>query len=251
MTRSRERKWRDLGIGPVLMRVQALSGAPPLPLGRGTNAATWLTVHDVGQRVGHDVRVLDRVASTFIAERTRRLSTLLTGDVPPRHLLRPIHSAGRRRQSHPANGAPVQFVAETVRPCCTVHCTHPLYEKLPPTRRGYTDLGCQGARRSLQQQVLVATSAMFLGPHVGAQYSCTCPSLAIKREACDVTTQAQILGLDPSHARQLKLSSNITHSGVGYYAPAARSTLNSCVFLCSFLHLATSRTLKPPPHLRT
>jgi hypothetical protein len=96
------------------------------------------------------------------------MSTLLTGDVPPRHLLRLIHSAGRRRQGHPADGAPVQSVAKTVRPCYAVHCTHPLYEKLPPARRGYIDLGCQGARRSLQQQVLVATSAMFLGPHVGA-----------------------------------------------------------------------------------
>jgi hypothetical protein len=132
-----------------------------------------------------------------------------------------------------------------VRPCCTVHCTHPLYEKLPPTRRGYIDLGCQGARRSHQQQVLVATSAMFLGPHVGAQYSCTCPPLAIKGEACDLTTQAQSLDSDQSHPRQLKLSSNTTHSGVGYYALAARTTLNSCVFLCSFLHLATSKTLRP------
>jgi hypothetical protein len=87
--------------------------------------------------------------------------------------------------------------------------------------------------------------------YIQQQYSCTCPPLAIKGEACDVTTQAQSLGLDPSHPRQLKLSSNITHNGVGYYAPAARTTLNSCVFLCSFLHLATSRTLKPPPHLKT
>jgi hypothetical protein len=105
ITRSRERKYRDLGIGPVLTRVQALSGAPPLPLGRGSNAATWLIVRDVGQRAEHDVRALGRVAFAFIAERTRCLSTLLTGDVPPQHLLRPVHSAGRRRQGHPADGA--------------------------------------------------------------------------------------------------------------------------------------------------
>jgi hypothetical protein len=36
---------------------------------------------------------------------------------------------------------------------------------------------------------------------------------------------------DPSH-RRLKLTSNTTHSGVGYYAPVARTTLNPCVFLC-------------------
>jgi hypothetical protein len=141
--------------------------------------------------------------------------------------------------------------SETVRPCCAVHCAHPLYEKLPPARRGYIDLGCQSARRSLQQQVLVAASAMSMGPHVRAQYYCACPPLAIKGEACDVTTQAQSLGLDPSHTTQLKLSSNTIPNGVGYYAPAARTTLNSCVFLCSFLHLATSRMLKPPPHHRT
>jgi hypothetical protein len=195
--------------------------------------------------VEHDVRALGRAAPAFIVERTRRLPTLLTGDVPPRHLLRPVLSAGERRQVHPTDGAPVQSVAETVCPCCVVHCTHPLYEKLPRARRGYKDLGCQGARRSLQQEVLVATSAMFLGPHVGAQYSCTCPPFAINGEACDVTNQAQSLGLDPCHSRQLELSSNTTHSGVGYYTLAARTTLNSCVFLCSFLHLTTRKTLRP------
>jgi hypothetical protein len=112
--------------------------------------------------------------------------------VPPRHLLCPIHSTGRRRQGHPADGAPLQSIAETVRPCCAVHCTHPLCEKLPPARRDYADLGCQGARRLLQQKILVATSAMFLGPHVGAQYSCTCPPLAIKGKACNATTQTQL-----------------------------------------------------------
>jgi hypothetical protein len=105
ITRSRERKYRDLGIGPVLTRVQALSGAPPPS--RESNAATWLIVRDIGQRAEHDVRALGRAASAFIAERTRRLPTLLTGDVPPRHLLRPVHSASRRRQGHPADGAPV------------------------------------------------------------------------------------------------------------------------------------------------
>jgi hypothetical protein len=41
----------------------------------------------------------------------------------------------------------------------------------------------------------------------------------------------------------LKLS--IAHSGVGYYAPVARTTLNLCVFLCSSrIHLA-SKTLRP------
>jgi hypothetical protein len=102
------------------------------PLRRRPDAATWLVARDVSQRAEPDVRSLGCAVSTFIAERTRRLSTLLTGDVPPQHLLRPVHSAGRRRQGHPANGAPIQSIVETVRPCCAVHCAHhPLYEKLP------------------------------------------------------------------------------------------------------------------------
>jgi hypothetical protein len=39
--------------------------------------------------------------------------------------------------------------------------------------------------------------------------------------------------LGPSDSRQRKLSGNTSHSGVRYYALAARTTLNPCVFLCS------------------
>jgi hypothetical protein len=76
-------------------------------LGRGPNAATWLIAHDVGQWAEHDVGTLGRVASAFIAERMRRLSTLLSGDVPLQHLMRPVHSAGRRRPGHIAGGVPI------------------------------------------------------------------------------------------------------------------------------------------------
>jgi hypothetical protein len=102
------------------------------PLRRRPDAATWLVARDISQRAEPDVRPLDRADSAFIIERTCLLSTLLTGDVPPQHLLRLVHSAGRRRQGHPADGSPVQSIVETVRPCCTVHCAHhPLYGKLP------------------------------------------------------------------------------------------------------------------------
>jgi hypothetical protein len=43
----------------------------------------WLVARDVSQRAEPDVRPLGRAVSAFIEERTRRLSTLLTGDVPP------------------------------------------------------------------------------------------------------------------------------------------------------------------------
>jgi hypothetical protein len=67
---------------------------------------------------------------------------------------------------------------------------------------------------------------MSLGPHVGAQSFCACPPSAIKGEAYDVTRGA----LRPSFRQGLissyKLPSNTSHSGVGYYAPVARTTLN-------------------------
>src|SRR5688572_7941284 len=82
---------------------------------------------------------------------------------------------------------------------------------------------------------------MYLGPHVGVQSLCACPPSAIKGEACDVT-----------HTRDLRLassykpSSNTSHSGVGYYAPAARTTLNLCVFLSTAPSLhRSSETPKP------
>jgi hypothetical protein len=80
------------------------------PLRRRPDAATWLVARDISQRVEPDVRPLGRAVSAFIAERTRRLSTLLTGDVPPQHLMRPVHFAGRWRQGHPSDGAHVQSI---------------------------------------------------------------------------------------------------------------------------------------------
>jgi hypothetical protein len=57
------------------------------PLRRRPDATTWLVARDISQRAEPDVRPLGHADSAFIAERMRRLSTLLTGDVPPQHLL--------------------------------------------------------------------------------------------------------------------------------------------------------------------
>jgi hypothetical protein len=86
---------------------------------------------------------------------------------------------------------------------------------------------------------------MSLGPHVGVQSLCACPPSAIKGEACDVT-----------HTRNLRLassykpSSNTSHSGVGYYASAARTTLNPRVFLSTApsLHRSSKRLSPSSSH---
>jgi hypothetical protein len=51
-------------------------------LRRRPDPATWPTALDVSQQAEPDVRPLGRAASTFIAEKTRRLSIPLTDDVP-------------------------------------------------------------------------------------------------------------------------------------------------------------------------
>ena len=62
------------------------------------------------------------------------------------------------------------------------------------------------------------------------------PPLSYKREGTRRYRGTQT-HLDPAQAHKFiqALELNTSHSGVGYYALAARTTLNSCVFLCSFI----------------
>jgi hypothetical protein len=104
------------------------------PPRRRPDAATWTVTRDVSQRAEPDVRPLGRASSAFIVEKTRRLYIPLTGDVPPQHLMCPVHSAGRRRLGHPVGGVPVQSIdkqyARAAR--CTVSIiTYTLPGKLP------------------------------------------------------------------------------------------------------------------------
>jgi hypothetical protein len=153
------------------------------PLRRRPDAATWLVARDISQWVEPDVRPLGHVFSTFIAERTLRLSTLLTGDVPPQHLMRLVHSAGRRRQGHPADGTPVQSVvkqcARAMRRTVLIIPYARIFSCTSMLRRSQTS-----GRRKIAPAASISSpstiSIVFLGPHVGAQFPCTCP-LSYKR----------------------------------------------------------------------
>jgi hypothetical protein len=158
--------------------------------------------------------------------------------------MRPVPSAGRRCQGHPAGGTPAGSAGEQYD-----RARQHTVLNIPPTRNflcmpRIRRSRASGTRRLSRQRALVAPSAiffMFLGPHVGAQSLCACPPSAIKGEACNVT-HTRNLRLASSY----KLSSNTTHSGVGYYAPVARTTLNPCVFLSSSPSLQrSSKTPKP------
>jgi hypothetical protein len=110
------------------------------PLRRRPDAATWPTTRDVSRRAEPDVRPLGRAAPAFIADKARRLSIPLAGDVPPRHLMSPVHSTGRRCAASALNvPCPLRWQAATrpsrrrrtcpfhwqaVHPCCGVHYAH-------------------------------------------------------------------------------------------------------------------------------
>jgi hypothetical protein len=125
-----DKKYLGLNQGRTGVRSRHESGPYRVhycsPLRRSPDAATWPTARDVSQRAEPDVRPLGHAAAAFIADKARRLSillagdvppqhlmspaTTLAGDVPPRHLMCPVHSANGQRPGHPAGGVPVQSV---------------------------------------------------------------------------------------------------------------------------------------------
>jgi hypothetical protein len=97
-----------LSKGPMLTHVQAL---PCAPRSRQRPAATaWLAAHDISQRARPDVRPITPRSLCIYCGEDALPATTLTSYVPSQHLMRPVQSAGRRRQGHPADGAPIQSV---------------------------------------------------------------------------------------------------------------------------------------------
>jgi hypothetical protein len=121
------------------------------PPRRRPDAATWPTARDISQQVEPDIRPLGNVASAFNEDKARRLSIPLAGGVPPLHLLRPVHSAGRQQLSIlPAGGVPPLHLLRPVHStgsvpvhsigrrhdhtvvCTTLIITRTLLRKQPP-----------------------------------------------------------------------------------------------------------------------
>jgi hypothetical protein len=141
---------------------------------------------------------------TFIADKARRLSIPLAGDVSPRHLISPttpladdvspqhlmcpFHSADRRRPGHPAGGVPVhsdgrQYASAAAYTMLII--TRTLLRKqrrisIPYTLRTIWRSKIFSATLALYTSICIS-SVLPLGPPVGAQHPCTCP-LNYKRE---------------------------------------------------------------------
>jgi hypothetical protein len=134
------------------------------PLRRRPAAAAWLMARSVSQRAEPDVGPLKPRGLCIYCGQDAPPATMLTDDVPSQHLMRPVHSAGddvrvilqtARLSSLLSNSAPVP---------CGVLCSSSLIQEASPARRGYANLGCQGARRLPQQRTFVAPSAIFVCP---------------------------------------------------------------------------------------
>jgi hypothetical protein len=95
-----DKEYPGLNQGQAGVRSRHVSGPYHVrlcsPLRRSPDAAMWPTARDVSQQAEPDVRPLGRAASAFIADKARRLSIPLAGDVPPQHLMSPVHSTDRR-----------------------------------------------------------------------------------------------------------------------------------------------------------
>jgi hypothetical protein len=139
-----DKEYPGLNQGQAGVRSRHVSGpyrvrfcSPPR---RRPDAATWPTASDVSQRAKPDVRPLGCTTFAFIADKAHRLSIPLAGDVPPLHLLSPVHSTDRRcAASAFIKACPFHWQAATspfcrrracpfhcqaVHPYCRVHYTH-------------------------------------------------------------------------------------------------------------------------------
>jgi hypothetical protein len=163
-------------------------------------------------------------------------ATTITGDAPSQHLMCPVQSTGRRRQDHPADGAPDQSVGK--------QCTRAKRRRaliIPSTRSFPCTPRIQRSRASGHKKIAPAAniggSKRYIlyvpGPTCQGPIPLCMPPFSYKRGGMRRYTQAESSRPNLSLTSSYKLSSNTSHSGVGCYAPAARTTLNPCVFLCS------------------
>jgi hypothetical protein len=141
-----DREYPGLNQGQAGVRSRHVSGPYRIrfcsPPRRRPDAAAWPTARDVSQRAEPDVRPLGYATSAFIADKACRLSIPLVGSVPPQHLLRPVHSAGRRRPVHSAGGMPIHSTGRRyahTAACTTLIITRTLPRKqLPHNNTSWT-----------------------------------------------------------------------------------------------------------------
>jgi hypothetical protein len=159
--------------------------------------------------------------------------------------MRPVPSAGRRRQGHPADSSPAgsagEQYASAERRAILIFSSARSFPCTPRMRRSWasgrkrivstTDIRCS------KHYILYVPMPTCWGP-----VPLCMPPFSYKRGGMRRYTHTRNLRLASSY----KPSSNTSHSGVGYYASAAQTTLNPRVFLSTAPSLhRSSETPKP------
>jgi hypothetical protein len=162
----------------------------------------------------------------------------------------PIHSADGWRPGHPAGGVPVHSIGRQYTRAAT-YTMLIMARALPRKQPRDINIVCATNIMALGVHPGVTGISCFLpfvpGPTCRGSVSLYMPPLSYKREG---TRCYKGHGLRPNldsqtHKFIQALKLNTSHNGVGYYAPAARTTLNPCVFLCSSRLHPAGKTLRP------
>jgi hypothetical protein len=219
-------------------------------LRRRPDAATWSIARDISQRAEPDVRPLGRAASAFMAERTRRLSIPLTGDVRPQHLMCLVHSAGRRRPGHPTDGVPVQSIdkqyARAAR-CTMSIITYTLPRKLPlhADTTWISDVKAQEDYSSNEHWLLPVLHLLCSWAHMsGLSTLVTCP-LSYKRggmqryNSDSSSLKLTWTHLDPAQAHKFIQAQYITQWSRVLRSGGPNHSKSLCVLV--FIHLLADK----------
>jgi hypothetical protein len=113
----RSGSWQGPGTRRTPAWVGSSTGTCPglalrFPLRRRPAGAVWRVARDISQQAEPDARSIQPCSLCIYCREDAPPATTLTGDVPSRHLMRPVPSACRRSQTHPADDASGQSTSE-------------------------------------------------------------------------------------------------------------------------------------------
>jgi hypothetical protein len=186
------------------------------PLRRGPGAATSPAACDVGRGAEPDVRPRGHAIFAFIAEIAHRLTALRAGDVPTRHLMRPVHSDGRRRPDQAACLSN-QATSSTPTPLHARSGHHDLNDIEEPSaaRQFYSNGGCRGIGRGCKVTDISCSGypICYVSEPMcrGSESFCTCPPFSYKRGGTRRYKTDPILG-SLRHSRVHTSSQAIHHT---------------------------------------
>jgi hypothetical protein len=197
---------------------------------------------DITQRAEPDVRPIQPCSLSIYCGEDVPPATTLTGDVPSRHLMRPVQSVGRRRQGRPADGGPDQSVGKQ---CARAERRTVLI--IPSTRSFPCTLRIRRSRASGHKKVAPAANICGSKCYILYVPKPTCrgpvtlcmPRFSYKRGGMRRYTQAQSLDPILAHKQYITQWSRVLRSS----GPNHSKSL--CVHVFFPFSQLTSKTSRP------